>query len=165
MHILKTLLTISAVLLITGCAAPRYEQQTFNNDIVLSDKEFILVKDDKTRKGFLKAMEKWLKTNEYSYELGKQGDSFDKDKISLEYVGQWSWDMGLFMSLAEIKTFQDGRRVNEVTFRAFNNANLNKFGDAEKRIGYMMDVLFGKKTAEEATKAINASPNRRSPHI
>lgn len=60
----------------------------------------------------------------------------------MEYVGYWNWDFALFLERAEIRAYEDGRRVGKVEFRAPNSLNLSKFGEEPERIRIMMDVLF-----------------------
>ncbi len=70
----------------------------------------------------------------------------------MEYEGHWGWDLALFLKQAEINAYQNGQRVGEVEFKVPYTAS-EQVQYATKRIGFMMDTVFGKKTAEEATKA------------
>ncbi len=79
----------------------------------------------------------------------------DPDQLTLEYHGEWKWDLAIFLSRANIQAFHDGQRVGSVDFRAPNSLNGNKFGDGAERVKYMMDVLFGRMSASEATAEIN----------
>ena len=58
------------------------------------------------------------------------------------------------MNHAEIEAFYDGQSVSKVIFKAPNSLNTKKWGSAEKRIGLMLDILFGKMTAQEATEEL-----------
>ena len=69
-------------------------------------------------------------------------------------VSRWSWDFRTFVADAKISAYQDQQRVGNVEFKAPNSGNLSKFGDDIERIKAMMDILFDKKTAAQATQLI-----------
>ena len=102
-------------------------------------------------------MEDWLKSHNYEYVVAPDGSKHDSDKLSLEYVGLWSWDMAIFLADARITAYHKGQRVGEVEYQASNNFNLSKFGDGAERIRNMMDVLFGKRTINEANETSNTT--------
>lgn len=85
----------------------------------------------------------------------------DTDKITIEYVGNWSWDLALYLREARIEAFHDGQRVGEVVYKAPNSLNTNKFANAEEVIKYMMDIMLGDLNASEATKIINSSKKQK----
>ena len=103
-------------------------------------------------------MESWLRNNNYKYVVVPDGSQAELDKLTLEYVGYWGWDVALYMNNAIIAAYNKGQRVGIVQFRAPNSLNLNKFESAEERIGYMMDVLFGKRTIDEANQLLKGGP-------
>ena len=154
----KYLLLSLSVLILAGCGAPRYTGSSIPEPT--TEVDVVIVKDAETREGFLNTMETWLQDNDYTYTVVPDKSQHDLDKLTLEYEGHWSWDLALFLKQAEINAYQNGQRVGEVEFKVPYTANPNKFGNATKRIGFMMDTIFGKKTAEEATKAANSSDSK-----
>ncbi|MBY7730173.1 hypothetical protein JHW46_07370 [Vibrio splendidus] len=154
----KYLLLSLSVLILAGCGAPRYTGSAIPEPT--TEVDVVIVKDAETREGFLNTMETWLQDNDYTYTVIPDKSQHDLDKLTLEYEGHWSWDLALFLKQAEINAYQNGQRVGEVEFKVPYTANPNKFGNATKRIGFMMDTIFGKKTAEEATKAANSSDSK-----
>lgn len=154
----KYLLLSLSVLILAGCGAPRYTGSSIPEPT--TEVDVVIVKDAETREGFLNTMEAWLQDNDYTYTVVPDKSQHDLDKLTLEYEGHWGWDLALFLKQAEINAYQNGQRVGEVEFKVPYTANPNKFGDASKRIGFMMDTVFGKKTAEEATKAANSSDSK-----
>ncbi|RPF04852.1 hypothetical protein EDB14_2828 [Vibrio crassostreae] len=154
----KYLLLSLSVLILAGCGAPRYTGSAIPEPT--TEVDVVIVKDAETREGFLNTMETWLQDNDYTYTVVPDKSQHDLDKLTLEYEGHWGWDLALFLKQAEINAYQNGQRVGEVEFKVPYTANPNKFGNASKRIGYMMDTVFGKKTAEEATKAANSSDSK-----
>lgn len=154
----KYLLLSLSVLILAGCGAPRYTGSAIPKPT--TEVDVVIVKDAETREGFLNTMETWLQDNDYTYTVVPDKSQHDLDKLTLEYEGHWGWDLALFLKQAEINAYQNGQRVGEVEFKVPYTANPNKFGNASKRIGFMMDTVFGKKTAEEATKAANSSDSK-----
>lgn len=154
----KYLLLSLSVLILAGCGSPRYTGSAIPEPT--TEVDVVIVKDAETREGFLNTMETWLQDNDYTYTVVPDKSQHDLDKLTLEYEGHWGWDLALFLKQAEINAYQNGQRVGEVEFKVPYTANPNKFGNATKRIGFMMDTIFGKKTAEEATKAANSSDSK-----
>ncbi|MBA1147115.1 hypothetical protein H0Z60_08570 [Ectothiorhodospiraceae bacterium WFHF3C12] len=144
------------VLMVSGCAAPRYSGTASEPSVTRVTKEVVVIRDDATKRGFLEAIEHWLAEHQYDYTVAPDGSKHDLDKLTIEYVGYWKWDLAIYLSRAEIEMFHGGQRVGRVNYRAPNTLNTNKFGTGSDRVAYMMDVLFGKMTPEEATEVVNA---------
>ncbi|WP_299493514.1 Sbal_3080 family lipoprotein [uncultured Shewanella sp.] len=140
---------------LSGCGSPGYMVKPI--EVMTNKAEVVIVKDDKTREGFLQTMEDWLSEHHYVYKVVNSGSKHDLSQLTLEYEGLWRWDLALYLQDAEIKAYQQGQKVGEVDFHVPYTMNPSKFGDAEKRIRLMMAALFGKISAEDATKIANSS--------
>ena len=81
--------------------------------------------------------------------------------LVLEYEGKRGWDLALYLKRTYIKAFDGNSKVGSVNFDVPYTANPAKFGKGETRINYMMDVLFGEMTAEEATKTVSSSNKKK----
>lgn len=143
---LRGALVVLLVLLLTGCAGPKYIGSVIED---VGSAEIVIIIDKDTRSGFQKAIEDWLNSHNYKYVVVPDGSKHDLDKLSLEYVGLWSWDFAIFLADARITAYHKGQKVGEVKYKASNNLNINKWGSGAERIKHMMDVLFGKITAGE----------------
>lgn len=154
---IRFLLVAIIVSLVSACAAPRYTGTQISNDVIDKKPEVVIVKDEATKQGFLDTIEKWLAKNNYSYKVEKEGSRHELEKLTIEYVGHWKWDLALYLSEAKIEAFHQGQRVGEVDYRAPNSLNTNKFSNAEERIEYMLEVLFGRLSSANATQAIKSS--------
>jgi len=146
---------VLAIFFISGCAGPKYIASSIDEGLVDLEPKIRVIRDEKTRAGFEKAVVKWLDESMMAYELVPSNSEHNPDFLNLEYTGRWSWDLGLFLADAKIKASHKGENVGVVKYQAPNTLSSSKFGDAEERIGYMMDVLFGYQTAESATKSVN----------
>ena len=140
------------VAILAGCAGPKYTGSTIAD---IGGAEIVIINDKETRSGFQKAMEDWLNSHNYEYVVAPDSSKHDLDKLSLEYIGLWSWDLAIFLADARITAYHKGQRVGEVKYKASNNFNFSKFGGGAERIKHMMDVLFGKITTDEANKTSN----------
>lgn len=77
------------------------------------------------------------------------------DELTLTYVSRWSWDFTTFIADAKISAFKNNKKVGEVQFQAPNTLDTSKFGDDEKRIYMMLQLLFAEKTINEAQNSIS----------
>jgi len=150
----RIIFVLGIVILISGCAGPRYSGTSIPSDILAQDPEILSINDHETRDSFQYAVEKWLADNRYTYVVKPEYSRYDPEKVTIEYVGYWSWDIALYLSSAEVEAFYKGKSVSKVIFKAPNSLNTNKWGVAEARIGLMLDILFGKLTAQEATEEL-----------
>ena len=153
---MKKILLLSTIsLTLIGCGSPRYTGSSV--PITNIKPEVVIVQDNDTRAGFLDTIKVWLQDNNYSYIISPDNLKHDLNKLTIEYEGHWGWDLALYLKDAEIKAYQGGQRVGDIKFKVPYTANPNKFGNASKRIGFMMDTLFGQMTPAQATKAANSS--------
>lgn len=154
MKSINFLLPICLLVLITGCAGPRYSGSSIPSNILSKNPEIVLIDDNETRQSCNDAIEAWFKKNQKTYVVKPEGSKHPHEKITIEYVAYWKWDLALYLSAAELEAYHKGQKISTVEFRAPNSLNLNKFGSAEDRIHLMVDIMFGKKTAAEATKEL-----------
>lgn len=145
---------ILSLTVLAGCAGPRISGNAIPSEIISSDPEILSINDAETRDGFQRAVESWLSKNRKKYTVKPDYSKHEPDKITLEYEGKWGWDLALYLREAEIEAFYKGQRVSSVSFKAPNSLNANKWGNAEERINLMLDVLFGKLSAAEATQEL-----------
>lgn len=146
------LVIILFAIILPACASPNYTGSR------IDDKDFgevVIIKDLETKIGFLHAIESWLEKHKYNYTIAGDDSKHDLDKLTLEYTGIWRWDLAIFLNKAEIEAFHNGQRVGESEYIAPNNLNMNKYCNAEERIYYLMDIIFGEISANEATKQIS----------
>jgi len=149
---MKKVFVLLFVTLLAGCAVPRYSGVAIGPIMQSSSPEVVVVNDSDTRAGFQQAMESWLSANDISYSTAEESSTPDLDSITLKYEGHWNWDLAIYMSDAYIEAFHEGRSIARVEYTTKYTISPKKFGNAETRIGEMMNILFGKITAEQATK-------------
>ncbi len=153
----KMLLGIVSLAVLSGCAGPQYTGSAISKQDFT---EIVIVNDAKTRKGFRDTMESWLNEHDYKFEVVAEDSEHDSTQLTLEFLGRWSWDLAMYISEAYIEAFNEGQQVGKVEYRAPNTLNTNKFGNAEERIGYMMDILFGELSVSEANRKLRSSEDK-----
>lgn len=152
----KIIISIFILVLMSACAAPRYNGKAISFEKIGSVPEVIIIDDNATKRGFLETIKDWLRKNNYKYTVKSDGSKHEFEKITIEYIGHWKWDLAIYLSSAKIEAFHKGQRVGEVNYNAPNSLNTNKFGKGSERIEYMLEVLFGKISAHEATQSIGS---------
>ena len=76
--------------------------------------------------------------------------------LSTTYIGQWSWDLALYMSYADIQVFENGRQVGQALYDSTSGgARMGKFIDAQSKIIEMTNQLFPN-PSYATTRATNA---------
>jgi len=161
MKLTKIALFASLICLVSACAGPRYSGSKISIDTLNEKPEVVIIKDSDTREGFLIAIQQWLTKNNYTHSVAKDGSNHNLEKLTIEYVGFWKWDLAIYLNEAEIEAFYKGQRVGEVGYRAPNSLNTNKYSTAEDRINHMLDILFGQISSADATKSINTSQQKK----
>lgn len=156
---MKYIYMIFFLVLVSGCASPRYTANKVAQN-VSPENDVVIIKDPDTKEGFLLAISDWLTENGYEFEIQDEGSNHDLEKVTIEYIGYWNWDLAIYLSEARVEAFHQGQRIGEVNYRAPNTLSTVKFGEARERIFYMMDVLFGQMSASEATKVIKSTKNK-----
>ncbi|QUM76676.1 hypothetical protein HWV00_10780 [Moritella sp. 24] len=150
----KKLLILALPLLLTACAAPKYTATPISSE--LQSTNITIVKDEATRAVFLDTMQTWCLDNAHKCTVVSDGTQPDPADLTLTYVSRWSWDLRTFIADAEVKAYKNSQKVGEVEFDAPNSGNFDKFGDDDKRIESMMEILFGQQTVEEAQAKISS---------
>jgi len=150
----KTCFVALLIPLLAACAAPRYTGTAIPIEVQTLDPDISLVRHEATREGFRQAIEDWLSKNQYQYKLTESKTRYDNEDLTITYIGHWKWDLAIYLSEATITAFHKGKPVGAVTYQAANNLNTKKFNNAEERIIVMLDILFGKKSLQEAAKSI-----------
>lgn len=145
---------LAFALLLSACASPRYQGKPIQAELAESKPDVVVVRNPQTKPEFLETMEQWLKGREFNYVVVAGNTPRAADKLTLEYVGYWAWDLGSYMNSAQISAYHGETKVGDVVYSVPNTVSSTKMGDARQRIRYMLEVLFGEITPEFATTRI-----------
>ena len=148
---LKSAIILSVLLGLSACGTPNFTGTALEPAAAQTTTPVVVVRDDATKRGFLETIENWLSANGYAYDVAPDGSGHDPEKLTLEYVGDWAWDLALYLQDAQIDAYKGGRKIAGVRYHVPKvTLNPNKFSVASERISMMLDVLFGKISAAEA---------------
>ncbi len=150
----KIIISIFAVLLLSGCAGPKFVANPINE--VNRTTEITVVQDNATREVFLDTIESWCLDNSYECNVVPDRSKHVPEELTINYVSKWSWDLSTFIADAKVKAYKNKTLVGEVEFKAPNSLNTAKYGDDEKRIEAMMQLLFGSMTEADANKKLSS---------
>lgn len=130
---------LTSMLFLSGCNI----KQTVSPVTSLSTKEVCIINNPPVRQGFLNEFVETLNQKGYRTKIIPQHSPFDSCKTVATYMGKWSWDMAIYMSLAEIKVYQNGKLVGTALYDSRSgSANMSKFIKAEEKIEELVGQLF-----------------------
>lgn len=150
----KYLLTLVLMGFLASCASPKFSAIPIVIDH--NDKEVTVVKDDATREIFLDTIESWCLNENYLCTIVPDRSKHVPEDLTLNYISRWSWDLRTYIADAEIKAYKNKKLVGKVSFDAPNSLNGDKFGNDEKRIETMIQLLFGQIEESDANKKLSA---------
>ncbi|MEI8609201.1 Sbal_3080 family lipoprotein [Enterovibrio sp. Hal110] len=148
----KWLVILFACFVLAGCSAPKFTVTPIATDI--PQDKVTIVEHKRTRAVFLDNMLDWCRDSGKDCKVVRQAIGQDDVPLTLNYISRWSWDLRTYIADAKITAFKQNEKVGEVTFVAPYSANLDKFGNDNKRIQAMMALLFGELTEKEAQRKI-----------
>ena len=151
---MKKIISILAVMLLAGCAGPKYSAKPISEDNRLQ--KITVVKDDATREIFLDTIESWCFDTNHDCNFVADRSKHVPEELTLNYESKWSWDFRTYIADAKVKAYKDEKLVGEVSFNAPNTLDTNKFGDDEKRIETIMQLLFGLMNESEANEKLKS---------
>ena len=111
--------------------------------------EVCIIENPAVRAGFLREYRSALQGRGYSVRVVPEGSPADVCPVASSYVGLWSydwfWTSGVYLSLAEIHVFREGRFDAQAAFDTRKApASLRRIVDAETKIQELVAELFPK---------------------
>ncbi|MFC3284478.1 Sbal_3080 family lipoprotein [Litchfieldella rifensis] len=141
---IKAAMLLVVSLVMSGCTI----HQTVEPAQIDSGHRLCIVENPAVREGFLPEFISVLERKNIAYEV--VGDSAVPTSCEwvARYTANWSWDLALYMSYAEIKVYRNGSLDGEAIYDSTRGgANMNKFIDAETKIQELVDQLLHVKMA------------------
>ncbi|MBW8893037.1 MAG: hypothetical protein JF617_13190 [Burkholderiales bacterium] len=106
-------------------------------------KEVCIVENPDVRSGFIEAYTRSLTAKGYVVRKLPANASLVECRITSTYTANWRWDLAMYMAFAAIKVYNNAKPVGEAKYDAMHGGgNMNKFIDAEKKIGELVNQLF-----------------------
>lgn len=141
---IKTAMLLVVSLMVSGCTI----HQTVEPAQIDSGHRLCIVENPAVREGFLPEFISVLERKNIAYEVVGNSAVPASCEWVARYTANWSWDLALYMSYAEIKIYRNGSLDGEAIYDSTRGgANMNKFIDAEAKIQELVDQLLHVKMA------------------
>jgi hypothetical protein len=124
---------------VSGCAI----RQNVKPVEALEVKQVCIVESTGVKPGFLEAYKRTLSNKGYQIRQLPATASLLDCPVTSTYTATWRWDLALYMDFAEIVVYEGGKQIGKATYSARGGAgNMNKFIDADKKVGELVNQLF-----------------------
>lgn len=126
-------------LVTTGCAI----HQSVKPVEHFEGKRVCIIEKSSVKAGFLETYSRVLAGKGYDVKTLPPSASLIDCPVTSTYNAKWKWDMALYMALAEITVYSNGKAIGEATYDSLSgDGTLSKFIDAEKKIAELVNKLF-----------------------
>ncbi|VXC34501.1 conserved exported hypothetical protein [Pseudomonas sp. 8AS] len=138
---MRIAVALMSLALLTGCSI----KQTVTPASIAPppSNEICMIPAEGLRDGFHTTYSKLLVDKGFSVRKLSSSASPSSCSLATTYVGNWAWDLALYMVYADIKVYQDGRQVGHANYDAkWGGGRPDKFIDAENKITELVEKLF-----------------------
>lgn len=130
-----------AALVISGCSIKQTVDAPDLNPQLAP--EICLIPAKGVRQGFTDVYTANLESKGFTVHMLRAGASPSRCPLSTTYIGTWNWDAALYMEFADIRVYENGRKVGQAIYDSRSGSGrLDKFIDAENKINELVDQLF-----------------------
>lgn len=138
---LKRVGILVAVLVLSGCSIKQTVDVPDLNPQLAP--EICLIPAKGVRQGFTDVYTANLESKGFTVHMLRAGASPSRCPLSTTYIGTWNWDAALYMEFADIRVYENGRKVGQAIYDSRSGSGrLDKFIDAESKINELVDQLF-----------------------
>lgn len=121
--------------------------------------EICLIPAQGLRAGFNTVYTAQLRSKGFQTRELPPGSAPDTCPLSTTYIGNWAWDLALYMYFADIRVYENGRQVGQAQYDAsWGGGRLDKFIDAQNKITELTNQLFPNASYRSATPLAAAVP-------
>ena len=130
-----------AALVVSGCSIKQTVDAPDLNPQLAP--EICLIPAKGVRQGFTDVYTANLESKGFKVHMLRAGASPSRCPLSTTYIGTWNWDAALYMEFADIRIYENGRKVGQAIYDSRSGSGrLDKFIDAENKINELVDQLF-----------------------
>lgn len=134
-----TLLLPILALFVSGCAITQVVRPVAS----ASSDEICLISNPAVREGFVETLTTALTAKGYKVRALPANTSIDACPLTATYTANWTWDLALYMSLADIRVYAGGKPAGEAVYDSrTGGANMSKFIKADEKIRELVNQLF-----------------------
>jgi hypothetical protein len=142
-----SLFMLVSVFAISGCSI----KQTVTPATLSAElaPEICMIPAPNLRAGFTTAYQASLAEKGFRTRLMTPGSSPSRCALSTTFIGNWGWDLALYMKYADIRVYEKGRQVGHAEYDArWGGGRLDKFISAEQKIAELTHQLFPRGAAD-----------------
>ncbi|WP_339729836.1 Sbal_3080 family lipoprotein [uncultured Pseudomonas sp.] len=137
----RAVTAVLMLMLLSGCSIKQQVDPAALSATLAPD--ICLIPGKGVREGFTTAYGDALRDKGFSVRTLHMGASPSRCQLSSTYTGNWSWDLAMYMSYADIRVFERGRQVGKAVYDSRSGGSrLDKFISAESKIIELTDQLF-----------------------
>ena len=129
----------SLALVLPGCAI----HQSVHPVDATGETQVCIIDNAQVRPAFAQAYQGALVAKGYTVKHLPPTAAITDCRVTSTYRASWRWDLAMYMTLAEIRVFVDGKEKGVALYDSTRGgANMNKFIDAEKKVAELTNELF-----------------------
>jgi hypothetical protein len=138
---IKRILSVACLplLLLEGCAI----NQSVRPVEAMNDTQVCVIANPQVRPTFEAAYRNALSVKGYTVKQLPASAAITDCRVTSTYRATWRWDLAMYMAVAEIRVFVDGKEKGVALYDSSRGGgNPAKFIDAEKKIAELTNQLF-----------------------
>ena len=136
---MNTYLILILALLVQSCTISQVIEPTE----ITEGRELCIIENTAVREGFLLKFRDILARKGIHHKVIEAHSAPSSCEWAATYVGQWSWDLALYISYAEISVYHNGVLDGKAVYDARSGgANMGNLIDAEEKIQELVEELF-----------------------
>ena len=141
---MKKLWLLCCVILLPACTIT----QNIEPAEITKNAEICIIENPAVRAGFLKEYLSVLSSKRIAYKMVNVADVPEDCEWTSPYTANWTWDLTIYMSYAEIKIFHKGSLDGQAIYDSRSgSSNMGKFIDAEPKVRELVNQLMQFKSA------------------
>ena len=118
----------TALLIVFPLLAACSIKQTVESADINREASVCVVENTKVREGFLLALEESLVLKNINYVVVEPNDRDAQCDAKITYTANWTWDLAIYMTYAEINLYSDGKLAGKATYDSrMGGGRLDKF--------------------------------------
>jgi len=140
-------LVVTLSLIISGCSGNGMSnvKQLDTNNFKHAKTQIVMIDDNKQRTSVKNILSDWMVENGYDvadYEV-RIIQKLEDGQVLFKYNANWWWDVASYMRYANLELVdKNGNVLASVDFDSVQYGGMDKFGNSERRLTILMEVLM-----------------------
>lgn len=127
-----------------GCTIKQVATPVAKDVLVTKPLKIVLVQNTAVRmSGFHGEVERALTRRGFTVETKPMGTEVAQFPLAMTYTANWSWDMDLYMSYAQLDVFRKGAKAGDAVYDSRGGGlHAAKFIDADRKVDELVGEIF-----------------------